>query len=122
MLIPIFLHRSDPSARLSDAERLYFVSQAIDASVDAIAFTAVHGRISFVNCAFVRLWGYQRAADVGGRNLASFVEPDHSPTALNVCSNWSGEALGIASNGHRFPIAGSITRIDDPSGGLAGFV
>ena len=37
MLIPIFLHRSDPSARLSDVERLYFVSQAIDASVDAIA-------------------------------------------------------------------------------------
>ena len=33
MLIPIFLHRSDPSARLSDGERLYFVSQAIDASV-----------------------------------------------------------------------------------------
>src|SRR5687767_5066321 len=126
MLIPIFLHRSDPSARLSDAERLYFVSQAIDASVDAIAFTDVHGRISFVNCAFVRLWGYQRAADVGGRLLASFVEPDrapgHSPATLNVCSNWTGEALGIASNGRRFPIAGSVTRIDEPAGSLAGFV
>jgi two-component system cell cycle sensor histidine kinase/response regulator CckA len=126
MLIPIFLHRSDPSVRLSDAERLYFVSQAIDASVDAIAFTDVHGRISFVNCAFVRQWGYQRAADVGGRLLSSFVEPDrapdHAPASLNVCSNWTGEALGIASNGRRFPIAGSITRIDEPSGGLAGFV
>jgi len=41
---------------------------------------------------------------------------------MNVCSNWTGEALGVASNGHRFPIAGSITRIDDASGGLAGFV
>ena len=126
MLIPIFLHRSEPSARLSDAERLYFVSQAIDASVDAIAFTDIHGRISFVNCAFVRLWGYQRAADVGGRLLSSFVEPDqapaHSPATLNVCSNWTGEALGIASNGRRFPIAGSVTRIDEPAGGLAGFV
>jgi two-component system cell cycle sensor histidine kinase/response regulator CckA len=126
MLIPIFLHRSDPSLRLSDAERLYFVSQAIDASVDAIAFTDVRGRISFVNRAFVRLWGYQRAADVGGRLLASFVEPDWAPdqvpATLNVCSNWTGEALGIASNGYRFPIAGSITRIDDPGGGLAGFV
>ena len=126
MLIPIFLHRSDPSARLSDAERLYFVSQAIDASVDAIAFTDVHGRISFVNRAFVRLWGYERAADVGGRLLSSFVEPDQAPddapATLNVCSNWTGEALGIASNGHRFPIAGSITRIDEPAGGLAGFV
>ena len=126
MLIPIFLHRSDPSARLSDVERLYFVSQAIDASVDAIAFTDIRGRISFVNCAFVRLWGYQRAADIGGRSLSSFVEPDqapdHAPAALNICSNWTGEALGIASNGRRFPIAGSITRIDEPSGGLAGFV
>ena len=126
MLIPIFLHSSDPSARLSDAERLYFVSQAIDASVDAIAFTDIHGRISFVNCAFVRLWGYQRAADVGGRLLSSFVEPDqapdHSPATLNVCSNWTGEALGIASNGRRFPIAGSVTRIDEPAGSLAGFV
>jgi len=122
MLIPIFLHRSDPSARLSDVERLYFVSQAIDASVDPIAFTDVHGRISFANCAFVRLWGYQRPADIGGRLLASFVEPDHAQGSMNVCSNWTGEALGIASNGLRFPIAGSITRIDDPSGGLAGFV
>jgi PAS domain S-box-containing protein len=126
MLIPIFLHRSDPSARLSDPERLYFVSQAIDASVDAIAFTDVRGRISFVNRAFVRLWGYQRAADVGGRLLASFVEPDQAPdqssATLNVCSNWTGEALGIACDGYRFPIAGSITRIDDPGGGLAGFV
>ena len=123
MLIPIFLHRSDPSARLSDVERLYFVSQAIDASVDAIAFTDIRGRISFVNCAFVRLWGYQRAADIGGRSLSSFVEPDQAPPAtLNICSNWAGEALGIAANGRRFPIAGSITRIDEPSGGLAGFV
>ncbi|HEV8394743.1 MAG TPA: PAS domain S-box protein [Vicinamibacterales bacterium] len=132
MLIPIFLHRSDPTARLSDAERLYFVSQAIDASVDAIAFTDVHGRISFVNCAFVRLWGYQRPADIGGRLLSSFVEPafaeatagrpEHAQVSMNICSNWTGEALGIASNGFRFPIAGSITRIDDPSGGLAGFV
>jgi PAS domain S-box-containing protein len=122
MLIPIFLHRSDPSARLSDAERLYFVSQAIDASVDAIAFTDVYGRISFANCAFVRLWGYQRPNDVGGRLLASFVQPEQPSASLNVCSNWTGETLGIASNGVRFPIAGSITRIDDPSGGLAGFV
>jgi two-component system, cell cycle sensor histidine kinase and response regulator CckA len=45
-----------------------------------------------------------------------------SPATLTVCSNWTGEAVGIASNGLRFPIAGSITRIDDPSGGLAGFV
>jgi PAS domain S-box-containing protein len=122
MLIPIFCTRSDPTARLSDAERLYFVSQAIDASVDAIAFTDVHGRISFVNCAFVRLWGYQRPADIGGRLLSSFVEPEHAQVSMNVCSNWTGEALGIASNGFRFPIAGSITRIDDPSGALAGFV
>jgi len=123
MLIPIFLHRSDPSARLSDVERSYFVSQAIDASVDAIAFTDIRGRISFVNRAFVRLWGYQRAADIGGRSLSSFVEPDQAPPAtLNICSNWTGEALGIAANGRRFPIAGSITRIDEPSGGLAGFV
>jgi PAS domain S-box-containing protein len=122
MLIPIFLHRSDPTARLSDAERVYFVSQAIDASVDAIAFTDVHGRISFVNCAFVRLWGYQRPADIGGRLLSSFVEPEHAQVSMSVCSNWTGEALGIASNGFRFPVAGSITRIDDRSGGLAGFV
>src|SRR5436190_8802815 len=122
MMIPIFLHPSDSSARLSDAERLYFVSQAIDASVDAIAFTDLRGRISFVNSAFVRLWGYQRPADIGGRLLASFVEPDHAQLSMNVCSNWTGEALGIASNGFRFPIAGSITRIDDSSGGLAGFV
>ena len=125
MLIPIFLHRSDPSARLSDVERLYFVSQAIDASVDAIVFTDIRGRISFVNRAFVRLWGYQRAADIGGRSLSSFVEPDqapdHAPATLNICSNWTGEALGIAANGRRFPIAGSITRIDEPSGGQAGF-
>ena len=122
MLIPIFLHRTDRSTRLSDAERLHFVSQAIESSVDAIAFTDVDGRISFVNYAFVRLWGYQRAADIGGRLLSSFVEPDQSAGVDQRVQNWTGEALGIASNGHRFPIAGSITRIDDPAGGLAGFV
>jgi PAS domain S-box-containing protein len=122
MLIPIFSPQFETASRPSDAERLYFVSQAIEASVDGIAFTDIHGRISFVNRAFVLMWGYQRAADIGGRLLASFVDPDYAPAALNVCSNWTGEALGVASNGHRFPIAGSITRIDDPSGGLAGFV
>ena len=121
MPIPIFLHRLDRSARLSDAERLYFVSQAIEASVDAIAFTDVDGRIAFVNRAFVRLWGYQRAADVGGRLLSAFVQPANPHAAMNVCTNWTGEALGVASNGVRFPIAGSITRIDDSSGALAGF-
>jgi len=94
MLIPIFLHRTDRA----------------------------EGRISFVNCAFVRLWGYQRAADIGGRLLSSFVEPGNPRSPMTVCTNWSDEALGVASNGRRFPIAGSITRIDDPSGALAGFV
>ena len=121
MLIPIFLHRSDQSARLSQAEQLYFVSQAIDASVDAIAFTDVEGRIAFANRAFVRVWGYQRAADVGGRLLSSFVLPNHAQSPMHVYTNWTGEALGVASNGRRFPIAGSITRIDDASGALAGF-
>jgi PAS domain S-box-containing protein len=122
MLIPIFLHRPDAAGRLSDAERLYFVSQAIDASVDAIAFTDLEGRVAFANSAFVRKWGYQRAADIGGRLLSRFVEPGNPSAAMHVRSNWTGEALGVASNGHRFPIAGSITRIDAPDGSLAGFV
>jgi PAS domain S-box-containing protein len=122
MLIPILLHRADQAARLSDVERLYFVSQAIDASVDAIAFTEVDGHISFVNRAFVRQWGYQRAADVGGRLLSRVVEPGNPRAPMHVRSNWTGEALGVASNGHRFPIAGSITRIEGPDGSLVGFV
>ena len=104
---PSFCHRLDRSARLSDAERLYFVSQAIEASVDAIAFTDGDGRIAFVNRAFVRLWGYQRAADVGGRPLSSFVQPANPHAPMNVCTNWTGDALGVASSGVRFPIAGS---------------
>src|SRR5688572_12896295 len=91
MLIPIFLHHID-GTRVSDAERLYFVSQAIEASVDAIVFTDLGGRICFVNGAFVRLWGYQRAADVGGRLLSSFVEPSNPRARMNVCTNWAGEA------------------------------
>ena len=122
MLIPIFLHRTDRSARLSDAERLHFVSQAIESSVDAIAFTDVEGRISFVNDAFVRLWGYQRAADIGGRLLSWFVAPANPLAAMNVNTNWTGEAVGVASNGLRFPIAGSITRIENAAAAVAGFV
>src|SRR6185295_14034587 len=80
------------------------------------------GRISFVNSAFVRLWGYERAADIGGRPLSSFVAPVNPHAAMHVTTNWTGEAMGVASTGRRFPIAGSITRIEDASKALAGFV
>jgi PAS domain-containing protein len=102
---------------------MYFVSQAIDASVDA---DCVHGcpwDASPSSTARSYASGAISARPISaGGLLSSFVEPEHAQVSMSVCSNWTGEALGIASNGFRFPIAGSITRIDDPAGGLAGFV
>ena len=120
-MIPILHHRVDPSAGDPPAgDLLHFIEEALDSSINAIVFTDAAGFLTFVNRAFSRMWGYDRAADVGGRHLSSFVETQgggggEPPGGLRR-GGWIGEGLATKADGHRFPVAVSLTRIDDPSG------
>jgi PAS domain S-box-containing protein len=119
-MIPFFESDPDGVSRLTADERLHLVSQAIEANVTPLAFADSAGRLTFVNRSFLDLWGYDRAAAVGGRPLSSFIDCG----CLQNGSRKAGcETVATAGNGRRrFSVSVAITRVIDGGGAPAGFM
>ena len=48
--------------------------EAIESSVNGIAFTDLEGRLNYVNAALLRMWGYEHASEVLGRHVSVLAE------------------------------------------------
>src|SRR5512138_1578196 len=94
--------------------------QAAHASLDAIVFTGMDGRLTYVNPAFLRIWGHQRADEVLGRHYRELVpsaaEADAIVDATRRDGSWIGQTTGLRKNGEVFPIEASCAILADAAG------
>jgi PAS domain-containing protein/CheY-like chemotaxis protein len=65
---------SDITARRRAAEVLRVKDSAIASSLNAVAMADLQGRLTYVNPAFLRLWGYDGEDEVLGRSVLDFWE------------------------------------------------
>jgi len=109
---------------LSDVQRaeaaLRAKSIAIEASVTAMAFSDMRGRLIEVNPAFLRLCGYDRAEEVLGKPATRFWEVSREARArlhyVLEHGSWEGEMTGKRRDGALVPVYLSITVARDQNG------
>jgi PAS domain S-box-containing protein len=85
------------------------------ASISAIALADLEGRLTYVNEAFLIMWGYDGEAEVLGRPAVSFWESEEQAgkvvNALNEKGNWIGEMRGTKKNGTIFDVLVSANMV-----------
>jgi diguanylate cyclase (GGDEF)-like protein/PAS domain S-box-containing protein len=93
---------------------------AIASSINAVAIADLDGNLSYVNAAFLRMWGYACESEVLGRSLVNFWK--YPETAANVVvalkeqGSWMGELAAIRKNGVPFNGQLSASLIRDDKG------
>ena len=110
----------DITERKQMEEKRRLFSHAADSSIDGLAMGDLEGKITYVNDAFVRMFGYSREELIGNEIAFIYLE-DQLPKlekALKATMDggWIGELVGKRKNGELFPIAISSSLIKDDEG------
>ncbi|MBP6854574.1 MAG: PAS domain S-box protein, partial [Rhodoferax sp.] len=110
----------DITERMERETALRIKDGAIASSLNGIAFAALDATISYVNAAFLRMWGYTREDQVLGRSVTEFWrDPGAARKALSLVTlddNWSGELTAQRADGSCFDSAVSAVAIRDERG------
>ncbi len=92
----------------------------IAASLSPMMITDLAGHITYINPAFLRLWGYERREDIIGRQLADFVldneQADEMLAVLRQNGTWAGEHVALCRNGTLRIVQRSATVVTDAAG------
>ncbi len=104
--------------------------RALEASINAIALSDLEWKITYVNPAFLKLWGYDDLGEVIGRPVGEFWDSRDDAFAVRDAmlrtGGWAGELTGSRRDGSTFfaSVTTSLVKDDDdvPIGALAAVV
>jgi PAS domain S-box-containing protein len=98
-------HGEDAGSSQAD---LLMRENAIQSALSAVAVADLEGRITFVNPSFLRMWRYEDAGEVLGRDAAEFWERDADGgcdvPAAAMNGGWVGEHTARRSDGTPFEV------------------
>ncbi len=110
----------DITERKRAEEDLKILSDGVKTSVTAFAMCDMDGRLTYVNLAFLDLWGYTDSRDVLGRPYMDFVEDlDAAQSGFRMVAEtgqWIGELWMKHSNGPPFLGETSAVVVKDTAG------
>ncbi|NTW12389.1 MAG: diguanylate cyclase, partial [Anaerolineales bacterium] len=89
------------------AEEILLVKEAaIASSINAIAMSDLHGRLNYVNEAFLKMWGLDDISDVLGQSVTAFwVDKEQAGGVAETLfdkGSWVGEMTAIRRDNSRF--------------------
>jgi len=99
-------------ARIVEGKRmqneLRIKEEAIASSVNAIALTDLRGNLTYVNRAFLRMWGYSEDKEVLGKPIAQFLHTQDKALelieALRNKKSWMGELVARRKDSSTFDV------------------
>ena len=113
------IHR-DITERKQAEEQLLMAETAIRTSVSAIASIDLNGKLTYVNPAFLRIWGYDSPDEVLGRSLASLCEEEKVQELVQALLTGTGtlgaEVTAKKKNGTEFIVGLRASLIVDAQG------
>ena len=94
----------------------------MESSVDGVAMGDLNGKITYVNKAFVRMFGYSKE-ELIGKEIAFIWSEDEIPGLKEAIKatmegSWTGELIGKRKDGELFPVAVSSSRVMDDKGNV----
>ena len=99
---------------------LRIVDSAMASSINAIAIADMEGRLTYVNAAFLMLWGYEREQQVLRRPVIEFWQMAERARevidALQQNGGWIGELVGKRKDGSTFDVETAATLVTDDTG------
>jgi PAS domain S-box-containing protein len=99
---------------------------AVELSIAGIAIADISGNLTYVNPAFLSMWGYSDRKEVLGRSVGSFwqapVEAQQVVDALEVRGTWFGEMTGQRKDGTLMRIQLSACMIRNAYGASVGMM
>jgi len=103
-------------------DALTLFSHSVESSIDGIAMGNTKNRITYVNEAFARMFGYSRE-ELVGKEIAFIYAEDQIPMleeALKITmeGGWTGELIGKKKDGTTFPVSVSSSRVLDDKGNV----
>jgi len=117
---------SDMSVIVKKSEELKVKDLALASLGCAVAITGVDGCITYVNPAFISLWGFGSADEVSGRDAAELwggtdgTEPCMPFFRSNQA--WSGVLTGFRKDGSAICLYGMLRALRDANGQVVGTV
>ncbi len=101
-------------------ESLEISDNAIKSSLNAIAIADLDGKLTYVNPAFLALWGYESDEDVLGRSCLDFwkAKKQAQDVVENILEHgsWFGEMVANRQKGPRFSTTLSANLVKDSYG------
>lgn len=96
----------DVTARRLAEQDLVIKDQLVDSSAVAVAVSDPSGALSYVNDAFLKMWGYNSASDVLGRSAVDFwkekAEASRAMAAVQQAGSWEGKLVARNKVGSTF--------------------
>ena len=101
-------------------EQIHKLSSAVESSISGIAIGDAEGNMTYVNRAFLEMWGYDHENEVLGRNIIELWEMrDEAENVLNMLrdiNGWIGELTAKRKDGSIFDVQICATLVTDENG------
>ena len=105
------------TARKRADEELIKRGQALETSIDGIVFADLSGTLTYVNKAFIAMWGYDGQCECAGKSMLEFWHKAEDAAvvirALQEKGSWLGELVGKRKDGSLFDVHLSATTLLD---------
>ena len=121
----IILVTRDVTERKRSEESMRILAHTMQGISEIATITDLEDRITFVNDAFVRTYGYQRS-EVIGSHIGILWSSNNPPMLLdeiltrNRTGGWKGEILNLTKEGREFPLFLRTSQVKDDKGNVIG--
>ncbi|MCY2986666.1 MAG: response regulator [Planctomycetota bacterium] len=127
LAVPRALTEAEEHRKRREAEEaLHIRNHALATSPIAIAIADMQGRLTYVNQAFLDLWGYAGDREVLGRSFLEFLTDQERGAALWASAlqtvRWSGELSLCRADGSSFVAIVSASVLTNTAGVAVGFI
>ncbi len=109
----------DVTARRETERALRVAERCIATSINAIMLADLDGRLTYVNQAYLDLWGYSQAEALGRAGPASWADAQEAARLLAVVrtqGSWTGELVALRRDGTTFTAQVSAHLVTDAKG------
>ena len=115
----------DITERKRAEEALWVKDRALESSINAVALAGLDEKLTYVNPAFLKMWGYRDRREVEGRSAIDFwTSPDEAAQVMAALQKtgggWSGEMKAANKDGGAFYVELAACMILDVNGGPTG--